>query len=982
MQEPYNQLFRNSSSTKIPGFGNRTKVTHMNTTDRVFAAIAIFNNELKVMVMDSLCTEFFAVILLHLENEDIYIISGYFKPNIDIDTHCNQLKEILDKLSGKKIVIGADFNARSIVWYDRITNNEGRIIENFLIEQNLYLINLPSENTTFCNTALRKSNIDLTLVSGNMMGRLTNWSIREDLVISSDHNLLEYSIHVSSEHPETRKKNFNVGAANWNSFKSHIESEYEKIEWNGLDAEELAVILTNTIRTAAEKSIPYTKEGVKRTRWWNQKLHQKKKKVRKARRLYQRCSDTNRNERYEIFSRERAEYCKLIKESKRKSFQKFVESDLQNDPWGNAQKLIRSKLRISEAKRQIKKPDGSPCISIKEATDVLLNVMIPTDSRDHYEFMEIKDEIFNENDEEEEETLQIDNDEIGEAILNIKTNKAPGPDGLNGKIIQEAFKTKPEMFQITYRKCWNERLFPKIWKQGLLKLLVKPGKSDMSNPNSYRPLTLLDVMGKILEKIILNKLFLHIQNPFSARQYGFIKGKDTVGAIQKLINTVKDREEKYAVAIYIDIASAFSNVSWKYALQQMIKKSIPMQILKILVSYFEERTIFYEDSSRNLSRGCPQGSLNGPVIWNFVIDSLLERRYPANVETIAYADDIVIIIKGNTIRELEIAIEECTNILENWMLESKQEIATNKTKIMVFGKLKVKPKIKINGRNIEKTKTFKYLGVVVDDKLSFCEHIKYISEKSKSIFFVMRNYLKLNWNTGKSLSTIYKAVILPIMSYACSVWCHRLEIQNHRRILASAQRICLLGVIKGYKTISHEATHIIAFEPPIYYIIKEYACLENFRKQGSCQYFDLSFNNMEHNKKEIKETIREKTLDLWNSKWIESQKGNCTRDIFPTVQERAKFDFVHNRDMTSILSGHGEFNIHLFRINKIRSSDCHLCSTPDTPAHRIMSCPKYEEERRRIGDKIGNFQSSQECFRKAYENKNIYELAIFGMVKN
>lgn len=197
---------------------------------------------------------------------------------------------------------------------------------------------------------------------------------------------------------------------------------------------------------------------------------------------------------------------------------------------------------------------------------------------DLQEFKTAKDNL--DSDSNDEIELTLTEDDISNAILDIKKNKAPGPDHLNRIIILEAFKAEPQLFFNLYKKCWYERKFPKLWKQGALKILCKPGKDDPNDPKSYRPLTLLNEMGKVLEKIIIDKITNNMNPPLSQRQYGFVKGKNTVTAIQRLVTTVSSRNEKYAVVLFLDIAGAFNELSWAYAIKAMRDKNIPKHILE------------------------------------------------------------------------------------------------------------------------------------------------------------------------------------------------------------------------------------------------------------------------------------------------------------------------------------------------------------------------------------------------------------------
>lgn len=316
--------------------------------------------------------------LLKVNGEDIYLVSAYFKPSENRLELQNHLDYILSNLQGRKVIIGVDANSRSAVWHDRLTDAEGRDMEKYIVDHNLYISNTSSDLTTFHSTSGKKSNIDLTLTTGNMIGRITGWKINDDLIITSDHNTITLKLNVQTNRNMTRNNRYNVGAANWIKFKEEIQKEYETNYWEHKNADETCELATNIITKCANSSIPYTRGGYNRTKWWNQTLDRKKKKVRKSRKQFQRANIETKNIKYIEYIRERAEYCAMIKKRKEDSFKSFIENDLQKNPWGTAQKIICNKIKINEIKREIKNLNQGHSLTIEESAKTLMDVIIPT----------------------------------------------------------------------------------------------------------------------------------------------------------------------------------------------------------------------------------------------------------------------------------------------------------------------------------------------------------------------------------------------------------------------------------------------------------------------------------------------------------------------------------------------------------------------------------------------------------------------------
>jgi hypothetical protein len=198
---------------------------------------------------------------------------------------------------------------------------------------------------------------------------------------------------------------------------------------------------------------------------------------------------------------------------------------------------------------------------------------------------------------------------------------------------------------------------------------------------------LLTEYGKIFERLIRRRLFATTEDFHSRRQYGFISGRSAVSALLKYKETIEESTDKYAATIFIDISGAFDNVWWPAVIKSLQQKGVPRYLLATLKSYLTDRTVTYRDGSVEVSKvctkGCPQGSVLGPTLWNSVLDMYLDSELLPNTETIAYADDIAIVVRARTRQELRDHIRESVERVMEWALRQKLTISGTKTKIMI-----------------------------------------------------------------------------------------------------------------------------------------------------------------------------------------------------------------------------------------------------------------------------------------------------------
>lgn len=988
LQEPY------SYKNKIPGLGLQTRIlsdnkkfSKISTAERIKTAIVILDNNIDALKIEQLSNTHCVCAEIRTNNDSWYLVSAYLQYCEDIEPYLKHLDEVISTLKGQKIVISIDANAKSPTWFNDQTDTRGEAMEDFISQHSLFIVNKASATCTF-NTPRGTSNIDLTLTSNSCFNRVNGWKVH-DSATTSDHSLITFNLRVSNSPDKPFKTDrFNLRKADWEKFQRCITTSLKNTPLSPTgNPEALATKIETIIQTASVKSIPHKTKFSKSIPWWNSNLTTLRKEVPEARRAYQRTkTESLREPLRKEYNKLRNRYITEIRTAKITSWRNFVTKEGNANEWGLAYKLANRKLKVDKACESIVFK-GEQTLTLPNTIEKLLAELVPDDNEENETdwHKSIREETIHPPD--TTDSTPFLKDEIQSVIKKLKPNKSPGHDRIENETIKQSWYTLGNEITHLFNSCLSHGTFPSQWKRAQIKVLLKGEDKEVNDPRSYRPISLLPTLGKTLEKLVARRLteILCLHPLASDRQFGFKPGKSTEDAIIDLRNKIAGTQQKYTIGLLFDISGAFDSVWWPSILNNLKYRNCPRNIYKLIQSYLSNRSAEIVTTSsraqKTVNKGCPQGSILGPMFWNLVFDDLLNKLSDSGHNVTAYADDLIVLASGNSRLELEHTANSITSLICEWCLKQKLRLSTQKSEmILLKGLLDIRrpPTVKIGTTSLKMKPVVKYLGVKFGTRLNIMPHIHHISEKSKKTFNALATIAKANWGlNNKTLVTIYKGVFVPVATYAAAAWADRLNNSHHIRHLHKAQRNALIRITKAYRTISYNAVTVIAGAIPIELLLREREAIYKAKNNIDFKLGDLHYTTRHtapspDDLLEIKQEIRIQTEKSWQTTWDSTRDGRITYEFFPSITNRLNANWIHpNHYSTQILSGHGHIKNKLKAL-KISETDTCICGQPDSVHHIIFSCPLHDQHRQSLKKEILKLEPNWPCSLSSLTRQETY----------
>ena len=721
-----------------------------------------------------------------------------------------------------------DINAHFILWdgsrVDKDTDVRGKRVEDWLAASNMLTIN-DGKPTHDSRSAGSASTPDVTIVHTSMMDKVT-WETVEGL--SSDHRpiVITYSDYIPSVNNKPTFK-WKLKDADWEKFRNEVENNIPK-NYKKKNINKIEKLLRKNIIKAANKHIRKKKVTENTKSYLTEEI---KLEIRNRNQLRKTLA-SNRDEWIEACRR----VAQMIKQEKSDRWKEYVQNLNRKS---DSREIFRTVRAIDGQTPQRKdnevlEVDGKTYVTDKQKAEKFAKTYrsfskLPKRKEDRkirktlWKQKKVKRVL-------EKSECELTMEEMMQVISEASNNKASGSDDIPYEMIKQLGPKALEMLLHLYRRCWNGEGIPPKWRTAIIKALLKEGK-DPKDPTSYRPISLTSCLGKILEKIIANRLIyvLEERGILTNNQAGFRPGRCTTDQILKLVQEASDNmhekpKGRNTVCTFFDYNKAYDTVWRDGLLYKMVQNNIPYRFVQYIRHFLSGRkTVVSINNTHSkefvLKDGLPQGSSISPILFLIFINDI---DVDLDVKTTAslFADDTATWWKDGKVRgsEKRLVQAEIDKIME-WAEKWKMKVNASKTKSMVISSSKKEqstdPKLKAGGTPIQPVQEYPFLGGKIPADLRFSGHVKKVTAKGRKRNRVLKCMAGKSWgNTRETQRTIFVQYIRTSMEYGSPSWSPWISNTNMKAI-QRVQNDALRSVVGSAATCPIDFLHLESNIEPI-----------------------------------------------------------------------------------------------------------------------------------------------------------------------
>ena len=722
------------------------------------------------------------------ESKKKFLVIVFYRPP---DTDLNYLKEFKNTLQliqnnnkFDQLIICGDFNLPHIDWSTGSATNNDLIHNHFTktVKDN-YLWQL-------VNSPTRGDNI-LDLILTNTPNIVSNVQGFDD-ILDTDHKLVSFNINLKiQKKPKAKRSIYNFKNANWTGLKEmllyapwaqcYVPDNIDKSLSNWCDL----------FLSAVDNHIP--KYRVKNTHdhpWIVKELLHVIKKKNIQRRKLKKSQSLVDAEKYKSLRRN----TKQLISKKKKAYNK--KSLLENPKcfWSAVKSITKTRQNVN-----FLRTDGSSFTSDRFSMANALNkffhsVFNPREEKSTMPYVTStpSNDILSD--------IKLTEYEVFEVLCQLDPNKACGPDCIPSRLLLELADVIAPSLSDLFNMSLSLGVVPPQWKRANITPVFK--KDDPTLCLNYRPISLLCVLSKVLERRVHTHSYQHLEPLIYNLQHGFMRGKSTTTQLLEVYNNILESiaSGKEVDAIFLDLSKAFDKVPHNLLLNKLEKYGIRGPILSWFRSYLydrKQRVVLQGVCSDwiPVTSGVPQGSILGPLL--FLVYCNDAQDYIKAKSTLALFADDSKLYRSLDYPNSSTFLQEDLNNIHKWSTDMKMEFNQNKCMTMHISRKKLlsHTRYTLDGQPLKQD-----LGITVSSDLSWSKHIEITAAKAnKTLGLIKRICRDIHDPTTRRF--LYCSLVRPKLEYASNVWSPNTI--KYRSVIQNVQRRATKFILNYPKNMSY-----------------------------------------------------------------------------------------------------------------------------------------------------------------------------------
>ena len=362
-------------------------------------------------------------------------------------------------------------------------------------------------------------------------------------------------------------------------------------------------------------------------------------------------------------------------------------------------------------------------------------------------------------------------------IDKLDSRKAMGPDGISALFLKEVASEIAQPLAVIYNKSLETGVIPSAWKKSNVTPVHKSGSFD--DPSNYRPISVVPIVAKLLEKIVSSQLSAHLESHclLSDYQGAYRKSKSTEQLLMVAVNSIIraiDSKQLTCVA-FLDLRKAFDSLDHVILLERLCKLGVHDIELSWFTNYLSDRFQRVKNADKFsdwglVHGGIPQGSALGPLLFLVYMNDMAQHVKHGTL--LQFADDTALICSGGDCYDVHRQISEDLLTVSNWIASSKMRLNVSKSNVMWFTPASLQtvcfPPVLIGDTPLQRVTVQKYLGILIDENLTWTAQVSHVSKMMSYYLFWINS--KRKFLSSVVIKLLIDSLVLSRLDYALPVW--------------------------------------------------------------------------------------------------------------------------------------------------------------------------------------------------------------------